>query len=117
MNLRMLQANLRRLKIDIRLCTSNNGVLHHFYNYVYGVIRYTMSTFFWPLQYATLLFLTHTIRIYNSYTANRNCILNQPHAGWRVPGSLKSFWCGYLCVYVFMCVSTPEAISKVFKII
>ena len=27
----------------------NCGVLHHFYDYVYGVIRRATLTFFWPL--------------------------------------------------------------------
>ena len=29
----------------------NCGVLHHFYDYVYGVIRHATLTFFWPLPY------------------------------------------------------------------
>ena len=28
----------------------NNGVLHHFYDYVYGVIRYATLTFFGPYR-------------------------------------------------------------------
>ena len=29
----------------------NYGVLHHFYDYVYGVTRCATLTFFWPLPY------------------------------------------------------------------
>ena len=32
-----------------RITDGNNGVLHYFYNYVYGVIRYATLTFDWPL--------------------------------------------------------------------
>ena len=45
--------------------------------------------------------------IYNSYTANRDYILNQAHSSLCVPGFLKSLWCAYVCVYVVMCVCPP----------
>ena len=32
-----------------RITDGNNGVLRYFYDYIYGVIRYAMLTFFRPL--------------------------------------------------------------------
>ena len=43
----------------------NYGVLHHFYNYVYGVIRCATLTFFWPLPYISYI----TNHQWHNYTA------------------------------------------------
>ena len=37
-----------------RITDGNYGVLHHFYNYVYSVLRRSTLTFLWPLPYVYL---------------------------------------------------------------
>ena len=70
------------------------------------VIHYITEKLQCPIAMLRVLFLT-LYHIYNSYTANHNYIFNQVHSSWCVPGFLKSLWCGYVCVYVVMCVCPP----------
>ena len=56
-----LRVNLERTTVQLsthelrknygHITDGNCGVLHHFYDYVYGVIRRATLTFFWPLPY------------------------------------------------------------------
>ena len=53
-----LLVNLETTTVQLRMnyektghiTDGNNGVLHHFYDYVYGVIRYATLTFFGPYR-------------------------------------------------------------------
>ena len=63
---------MHELRKDYGHITDGNySVLHHFYDYVYSVIRCATLTFFWPLPYVYYYYYMYTL-VYHVSTA-RDC--------------------------------------------